>query len=112
MIEVSVVADMNVEALQKYVLCCCQNVKGGGLLDKPGKWPDFYHSCYCLSGLSISQHIYTRDVAALGGYVLRTGEGGEEPFVIGADSNLLVATHPIYNIRFTSVKKIIDYFSA
>ena len=24
--------------------------------DKPGKNRDFYHSCYSLSGLSISQH--------------------------------------------------------
>jgi prenyltransferase beta subunit len=72
------------------VLYCCQNVKGGGLLDKPGKWPDFYHSCYCLSGLSISQHKYTRDVSAVGGYVLRSDGGGELPFVIGDDNNLLV----------------------
>lgn len=24
--------------------------------DKPGKPPDFYHTCYCLSGLSAAQH--------------------------------------------------------
>lgn len=29
---------------------------GGGLRDKPGKLPDFYHTCYCLSGLSSAQH--------------------------------------------------------
>lgn len=28
----------------------------GGLRDKPGKPPDYYHTCYCLSGLSVSQH--------------------------------------------------------
>ena len=28
----------------------------GGLRDKPGKPPDYYHTCYCLSGLSASQH--------------------------------------------------------
>ena len=26
-----------------------------GLRDKPGKRPDFYHTCYCLSGLAVSQ---------------------------------------------------------
>ncbi|TPP66847.1 Farnesyltransferase subunit beta [Fasciola gigantica] len=29
---------------------------GGGLIDKPGKYPDCYHTCYALSGLSIAQH--------------------------------------------------------
>jgi len=28
----------------------------GGLRDKPGKPPDYYHTCYCLSGLSAAQH--------------------------------------------------------
>lgn len=28
----------------------------GGLRDKPGKRHDFYHTCYCLSGLSSAQH--------------------------------------------------------
>lgn len=27
----------------------------GGLRDKPGKPPDFYHTCYCLSGLAAAQ---------------------------------------------------------
>jgi prenyltransferase beta subunit len=28
----------------------------GGLVDKPGKSRDFYHTCYGLSGLSVAQH--------------------------------------------------------
>lgn len=43
------------QALQEYILMCCQ-CPTGGLLDKPGKSRDFYHTCYCLSGLSIAQH--------------------------------------------------------
>ncbi|KAB7500745.1 Protein farnesyltransferase subunit beta [Armadillidium nasatum] len=43
------------EALQEYLLICCQYSKGG-LIDKPGKSPDLYHTCYTLSGLSIAQH--------------------------------------------------------
>uniref|UniRef100_A0A3B3Z849 Prenyltransferase alpha-alpha toroid domain-containing protein n=1 Tax=Periophthalmus magnuspinnatus TaxID=409849 RepID=A0A3B3Z849_9GOBI len=43
------------QALQEYILLCCQN-PSGGLVDKPGKARDFYHTCYCLSGLSIAQH--------------------------------------------------------
>jgi hypothetical protein len=34
---------------------CCQQIRGG-MKDKPGKPPDFYHTCYCLSGLSSAQH--------------------------------------------------------
>lgn len=43
------------KALQEYILICCQ-YKFGGLIDKPGRMPDFYHTCYALSGLSIAQH--------------------------------------------------------
>lgn len=56
--------------LQKYITFCCQpslqgwdeetrtildSSKKGGLCDKPGTKPDFYHTCYGLSGLSIVQ---------------------------------------------------------
>lgn len=34
---------------------CCQQLRGG-LRDKPGKSVDYYHTCYCLSGLSTAQH--------------------------------------------------------
>ncbi|KAK9822327.1 hypothetical protein WJX74_008029 [Apatococcus lobatus] len=45
----------NPGALQLWILLCCQ-VSKGGLRDKPGKPADYYHTCYCLSGLSASQH--------------------------------------------------------
>lgn len=41
-------------ALQKYIFLCCQS-ETGGLLDKPGKPADHYHTCYSLSGLSLAQ---------------------------------------------------------
>lgn len=44
--------------LQEYILVCCQDRDLGGLIDKPGKYPDYYHTCYNLSGLSCSQHIF------------------------------------------------------
>jgi protein farnesyltransferase subunit beta len=52
----------NTRALQLWVLRGCQQLKGG-LRDKPGKSADYYHTCYCLSGLSAAQHI-------MGGFVL------------------------------------------
>ena len=50
--------------LQRYILLCAQDVNGG-LRDKPSKSRDFYHSCYNLSGLSVSQqHNHTPVVVA------------------------------------------------
>jgi protein farnesyltransferase subunit beta len=46
----------DVNMLQSYLLICCQLKDQGGLVDTPGKKQDFYHTCYGLSGLSISQH--------------------------------------------------------
>lgn len=46
----------NTRALQCWILRACQQLKGG-LRDKPGKSVDYYHSCYCLSGLTAAQHI-------------------------------------------------------
>jgi len=45
--------------LQRYILLCGQDINGG-LRDKPSKPRDFYHTCYNLSGLSVSQHVLTR----------------------------------------------------
>jgi protein farnesyltransferase subunit beta len=45
----------NARALQGWLLSCCQAAEGG-LRDKPGKPRDFYHTCYCLSGLASAQH--------------------------------------------------------
>jgi len=42
---------MHADALADYILGCCQ-FPGGGLIDKPGKNRDYYHTCYCLSGLA------------------------------------------------------------
>lgn len=42
-------------ALQDYLMVCGQLSKGG-LRDKPGKEPDYYHTCYCLAGLAVAQH--------------------------------------------------------
>lgn len=41
-------------ALAAYMLGCCQ-ASFGGLIDKPGKGPDFYHTCYGMSGYSLTK---------------------------------------------------------
>ena len=42
-------------SLQAYILFACQNNKGGGLVDKPGKHPDLFHTNYATAGLILSQ---------------------------------------------------------
>lgn len=82
-------------ALQEYVLICCQNSQSGGLIDKPGKPPDVYHTCYTLSGLSIAQ-----DSA------VKMGTD-----IIGSPKNLLNENNPIYNIEVGCLRKALEYFS-
>ncbi|XP_068541620.1 protein farnesyltransferase subunit beta isoform X1 [Anas acuta] len=83
-------------ALQEYILLCCQ-CPAGGLLDKPGKSRDFYHTCYCLSGLAIAQHF---------------GSGNlHQEVVLGVPENRLQPTHPVYNIHPEKVVKAVLHFS-
>lgn len=79
-------------ALQEYLLVCCQDPRGG-LVDKPGKSRDFYHTCYTLSGLSLAQHM----------------PSGKQS-VLGDTTNLLVATHPLFNISNDAVEAAQVYF--
>lgn len=62
--------------------------QGGGLRDKPGKPKDFYHTCYCLSGLSVCQYSWSEDE-----------ESPPLPSaILGPYSNLLEPIHPLYNV--------------
>lgn len=79
-------------ALQEYILLCCQHSKGG-LVDKPGKSRDFYHTCYALSGLSIAQH----------------NPSGNHS-VLGKKENILNEINPIHNICKDKVKQVYEYF--
>ncbi|XP_064369430.1 protein farnesyltransferase subunit beta isoform X2 [Dromaius novaehollandiae] len=82
-------------ALQEYILLCCQ-CPAGGLLDKPGKSRDFYHTCYCLSGLAIAQHFGSGDL--------------HHEVILGIPENRLQATHPVYNIAPEKVVKAVMHF--
>ncbi|KFV66983.1 Protein farnesyltransferase subunit beta, partial [Dryobates pubescens] len=82
-------------ALQEYILLCCQ-CPAGGLLDKPGKSRDFYHTCYCLSGLSLAQHFGSGDL--------------HHELVLGGPENRLQPTHPVYNICPEKVVRAVLHF--
>lgn len=72
--------------LQRYILLCCQQ-REGGLRDKPGKGRDYYHTCYCLSGLSVAQHSYP----------------GARLSIFGDESNLVHRVSHRHNIRVERV---------
>lgn len=76
------------DALQRYLLVCSE-CRNGGFRDKPEKIPDYYHTCYCLSGLSIAQH---------------------QGIVMGKATNVLRLLNPIYNLVQGKFEKIRDYF--
>ncbi|KAI7690028.1 Protein farnesyltransferase subunit beta, partial [Sarcoptes scabiei] len=80
------------EALQEYILVCCQNKSCGGLTDKPGRQPDFYHCCYVISGFAVAQHNF------------------DDPTVIGVKENLLNPTHLLYNVPFDSLHSFEKFF--
>mmetsp|Transcript_31034 Transcript_31034/g.69917 ORF Transcript_31034/g.69917 Transcript_31034/m.69917 type:complete len:448 (+) Transcript_31034:46-1389(+) len=82
------------QPLQTYILLACQH-PSGGLRDKPGKSCDFYHTCYALSGMAVSQY----DVA--GGTV-----------VVGDPSNLLERTDIYYNIALEKAERKTAFFSS
>jgi len=85
-------------ALQEYLLICCQDLRGG-LIDKPGKSRDFYHTCYTLSGLAVAQHFSNSN--NLTNMCLS---------VLGDPKNLLVPTHPVYNICVPAAVEASQYF--
>ncbi|XP_050381338.1 protein farnesyltransferase subunit beta isoform X2 [Argentina anserina] len=88
----------NSVALQQYILLCTQ-AENGGLRDKPGKNQDFYHTCYCLSGLSVCQHM---------------GSDVNSPVpnaVAGPYSNLLEPIHPLFNVVLDKYHEAREFFT-
>lgn len=87
-------------ALQQYILLCCQ-ILDGGFRDKPGKMRDYYHTCYCLSGLATCQYSLSKNAAS-------------PPLpraLSGPYSNLLEPIQPLYNIVLDRYHEAHDFFS-
>ncbi|XP_042498436.1 protein farnesyltransferase subunit beta isoform X2 [Macadamia integrifolia] len=87
-------------ALQQYILLCSQ-VQEGGFRDKPGKHRDYYHTCYCLCGLSVCQYSWSK-----------LADSSPLPrSLFGPYSNLLEPIHPLYNIVLDKYEEAHDFFS-
>ncbi|KAI7866985.1 terpenoid cyclases/protein prenyltransferase alpha-alpha toroid [Spinellus fusiger] len=109
------------EALQEYLLLCCQS-EYGGCIDKPGKGPDYYHTCYGLSGLSTAQHtlLYNNTaVQEFSKHGLDASKGGLSSLmwtfsndftVVGDIENLIAPTHPVHNVSLYKTRLMLNYF--
>ena len=80
----------DMEALQRWILLACQIEGRGGLRDKPPMHADFYHTCYCLSGLSAAQW--------------------SSGYILGGEKNRLLKTHPLCNVLSSKVEESMQYF--
>ncbi|VVB09361.1 unnamed protein product [Arabis nemorensis] len=75
-------------------------IPDGGFRDKPRKARDFYHTCYCLSGLSVAQHAWSKDE-------------GTPPLtrdILGSYSNLLEPVHLLHNIVMDRYNEANEFF--
>jgi hypothetical protein len=75
-------------------------VLDGGLRDKPGKSPDYYHTCYCLSGLTQAQSSASH----------RLNAPPPPMAVLGPYSNLLEPVHPLCNVDLNKYNDAVRYF--
>lgn len=73
----------------------------GGLRDKPGKRRDYYHTCYCLSGLSLCQYSWSKD----------PDSPPLPKAVLGPYSNLLEPVHPLFNVVLERYHEAHDFFA-
>ncbi|KAL6994330.1 protein farnesyltransferase [Sarracenia purpurea var. burkii] len=85
--------------LQQYILLCSQ--VDGGFRDKPGKYKDYYHTCYCLSGLSACQYSWSK----------RADSHPLPRVVLGPYSNLLQPVHPLFNVVLERFFEAHKFFS-
>ncbi|KAL9581448.1 MAG: hypothetical protein Q9212_003896 [Teloschistes hypoglaucus] len=111
------------EGLTRYILACCQSEEGG-LRDKPSKYPDAYHSCYVLAGLSSAQHCtwYKKEDDGLASIPAltdafrwisspRTVESSSmaEPDMSKSEG-AVVPIHPIFVIPWPAVERTASWF--
>jgi len=105
------------EGLQDYIIHCCQHTfsgeLAGGLRDKPGKGRDYYHTCYCLSGLASSQHTTVWDsVVKAGAAGSMSVDAAGDAGAAGDDSDILLPTDPYHNVSARKVAAATEYFAS
>ena len=83
-------------SLQAYIIFACQNTKMGGLVDKPGKYPDLFHTNYASAGLILSQKCLVDNYKV----------------VLNSDlENVFENMNPIYCVPQKNIEKAMKYYS-
>ena len=83
-------------SLQAYIIFACQNTKFGGLMDKPGKFPDLFHTNYATSGLILSQKCIVDNYKV----------------VLNSDlDNVFENVNPIYCVTQKNIENALKYYS-
>eukprot|EP00831_Metopus_contortus_P081118 TRINITY_DN8457_c0_g1_i3.p1 TRINITY_DN8457_c0_g1~~TRINITY_DN8457_c0_g1_i3.p1 ORF type:complete len:427 (+),score=33.48 TRINITY_DN8457_c0_g1_i3:31-1281(+) len=101
----------NQRAVQGYTLICCQSTKGG-LIDKPGKNVDLYHTCYSLSGMSIAQSKSLYEPLYEHYNFEEKNSICHSAMLASHDSSKLSRTHPLYNTQHEKLLAAKRYFAA
>ena len=86
------------DGLLDYLLVCCQ-MPYGGLRDKPGRGRDYYHTCYCLSGLAVAAAEAEPAPSA-----------GVAPTVAPSDWKAIGVINPVYNVSAVKAEAALSYF--
>jgi protein farnesyltransferase subunit beta len=83
-------------SLQAYIIFACQNTKMGGLVDKPGKHPDLFHSNYATAWLILSQECLMNNFKV----------------VLNSDlDKVFEKMNPIYCVPQKNIEKAMKYYS-
>lgn len=107
----------NRTALARYILSAAQS-KRGGLIDKPGKMADGYHTNYNLAGLSAVQHeyVFDKDIkkdlgqGGLGDPYHWESKGLYEDEKVWGDEDIVNEVHPIFVVPFKAAEDSRKYF--
>ena len=84
-------------SLQAYIVFACQNIHTGGLVDKPGKYPDLFHTNYVTAGLALSQECQIENCKV----------------VLNSDlDKIFEKVNPIYCTTDEKIKKAINYYAS
>ncbi len=83
-------------SLQAYILFCCQE-ENGGIKDKPGKYPDLFHTNYASSGLILSMECLVDHCKVALSNELEKELGDKKH-------------NPIFNLEDEKVQKCLKYF--
>ena len=90
------------DGLLDYLFICCQQ-STGGMRDKPGRGRDYYHTCYCLSGLAVAAAESEPDAAV----------AGTQPTSAPAHWKSAVGIiNPVYNVSAAKAEAALAWFRA